>query len=980
MKNKTIKLLAIMLSCVLTICIMTANCYAVVDTTTTYPHLSKLYFLDITSYSENNESRTESFPVYSGLNDHQVVTVSEHYRDVVEIRYRQEGYTGDDTITLEGGTKMSGYTYDPVSGYIPETGRYGEIAWSNYQRFIDIDPNLSESDCVINALVMDGEGVLHSYTQTLTIRWADDRPAAPANVSFVYNPLTDKMTLQNVDSTMEYRLSTASEDAWLPCTTGMELDVPTSKKTYYVRYAATESASESQSVSVILASSASAPSCTYNRTTELVSGLTSEMEISFNDGAYAPYTGIDGTFDMDDYVTAIPSDSTLTVNIRKSATSTNPPSKVKSITINPRLATPTSLVFDNINVKVTGASSSMQYKLSTQTSWTSISSSQVSFLNHANTDAEITVSIRKTYTTTNSASLPIVFTIPKLSAGPAGTIDYINETITGLNDNVAYEYSTSTNPTNTSTSWDDVDVVDGTFDISDIVTTSQKTVNIRTAATTTSPVSDYTTFTLEARASAPSASFVYNNDENYDKAVLTGITSDMEYRKSTDSEWTSISGTQIVFDLPSSNATYYVRTKADIDDFASVNKTLTLKKSSSAPSCSYSTTTEKLTSVSTSMEISYNGSAYEAITASSMDMAEIVDDIPSGETMVIKVRTAATETSPASAAKTITLYSRAITPTTVVYNPVAISMTGTASTMQYRVSTASSWTSISGTTVSLLPKVSSEEDVIVYVRYKPTSTKAASRPVIITVPKLLAGPVAEISYISEQLVGLDDSIAYEYTTVSSPAVNSTSWTDMSVVNGGFDISGILSSSSTKTISIRKAATATAPITYYTTISLPKRGTAPSVSFVYNDANNTDKAVLSGLTTDMEYRLSSETTWTPVTGEVVLDIPTSSLTYYVRYKSTETAFASANKSCSLSKRGTAPSVTYSSSTHIISKLTSSMEIKIGDAAEYTPIPSGTTTYDLTDLLTENGGSLTVYVRKSATASAPASKDKVISATL
>ena len=216
MKNKTIKLLAIMLSCVLTICIMTANCYAVVDTTTTYPHLSKLYFLDITSYSENNESRTESFPVYSGLNDHQVVTVSEHYRDVVEIRYRQEGYTGDDTITLEGGTKMSGYTYDPVSGYIPETGRYGEIAWSNYQRFIDIDPNLSESDCVINALVMDGEGVLHSYTQTLTIRWADDRPAAPANVSFVYNPLTDKMTLQNVDSTMEYRLSTASEDAWLP--------------------------------------------------------------------------------------------------------------------------------------------------------------------------------------------------------------------------------------------------------------------------------------------------------------------------------------------------------------------------------------------------------------------------------------------------------------------------------------------------------------------------------------------------------------------------------------------------------------------------------------------------------------------------------------------------------------------------------------------------------------------------------------------
>lgn len=139
--------------------------------------------------------------------------------------------------------------------------------------------------------------------------------------------------------------------------------------------------------------------------------------------------------------------------------------------------------------------------------------------------------------------------------------------------------------------------------------------------------------------------------------------------------------------------------------------------------------------------------------------------------------------------------------------------------------------------------------------------------------------------------------------------------------------------------------------------------------------------MSSVTTAMEYRKSTDTTWTAILSEngIILDIPFSATTYYVRYKSTEQAFSSANKSITLAKAGTAPRCSYNSKTEIISSLTTKMEIKIGDA-DYLPVTE--TTFSVANLIDSipSGATNTIRIRYMATTTAPASIDWVLTINL
>lgn len=66
--------------------------------------------------------------------------------------------------------------------------------------------------------------------------------------------------------------------------------------------------------------------------------------------------------------------------------------------------------------------------------------------------------------------------------------------------------------------------------------------------------------------------------------------------------------------------------------------------------------------------------------------------------------------------------------------------------MEYRLDTASTWTSISGKTVSLKKAVSADHDVLVYVRMKATTTASASLPVEFVIPR-----GATVSALSDEL-------------------------------------------------------------------------------------------------------------------------------------------------------------------------------------------------------------------------------------
>ena len=943
---------------------------------TPYPRLSEIYFLDIKSYPYEKATDYDVGTIYEklpyssslGMVDRKVKAKYKHHRGMLRVRYQQRGYTSTCTIKIDGKRLSREHDYDNETAYIPESGRFGAVAWKTEAFAINVDDTVEESEIKIVASFQDDNGI-HTYTQTLTIEWIDDGGPAPTSVRFRYDPELNKSILENVDSTMEYRLKGSSNNDWKPCTDA-PMEFPVTTATYHVRYAATDTEPASKATTVTLVGKRAAPSCIYNNTTEELSGLTDKMEISFSDGDYRPVPSGTTSMSMSEYIDELADDETLTVSVRYPLESFAPESNAFTKVIYPRLAEP-DLTYDTAALTLSGVDAGMSYRLSNAVTWTSIYGTVLNLEQFSSAEKDVTVLVRYRPTSTNSASHEKAFTIAKLLDGPTGTVNYASETISGFDDDVAYQYKFG-NPTPGESGWNDVVIENGSFDISKLISSSSRTINIRKAKTAVAPITNHTAFNIPKRLSSPSSpTFTYNNANYYGKAVLSGVTPEMEYKNQNDSSWTSVGNDDIVVDIPDVNNTYYVRYKATSENFASSNKTALLRRISSAPSPSYNTTTETLTNLTSTMEISYNGSEYIPVEKgiSSLNLSERITELT--DVLTINVRYSATATAPASDAKTITIYPRLAAPTSIAYDRANILLTGINSTMQYRLESSTSWSSLSGTTLDLLSKASAEKDIKVLVRYKPTTANSASLPVEFIIPKLLDGPSCSIDYINEKIVGLDDNQAYQYFIGTNPKTTS-SWISMKISNGSFDISGIAASTS-KTINIRKAATTDEPITNYTTIILPARKTAPTTTVLeYNNADHYDKAVLTGITSDMEYRASTSALWTSIdSNNVVLDIPTSNTTYYIRYKSTSDDFASQSKSITLSKRATAPTSTYNSTTETITGLTTAMEISYNNS-QYISVEA--TSINMSEIINELTEALTVNIRKSATSTAPASATK------
>lgn len=791
------------------------------------------------------------------------------------------------------------------------------------------------------------------------------RLSAPSAPKFVYNSSNypGKAVLSGLSAGIQYKKST--DTVWTDVTSSADIpfDIPTASVSYNIRIKATDQSFTSSSKTITLSTAGSAPSCSYNSTTEKITSLSTRMEMKVGNGAYTDVTST--TFLTTELIDGLSRGNTITITVRFKATETAPASLEKVFTLYPRGEKPANLVYDTGTNSINGCSSAMEYRLETSTSWTGLSNKALSLQSYAKPDRDVKVYIRTKATTTAAASLPVEFTIPQMLNGPVGTVEFLTESISGL-ENGTYQYSTN------ASSWYSITVTNGKWDISSLISTSSKTLYLRKAATSTTPITFYTTFKIPARPSAPSTpAFVYN-DANYPgKAVLNGLNAGMQYKKSTDTEWTNVpSDVGIVFDIPATSVTYYVRNKATEQAFISSNKSITLSKAGSAPSCSYSSTTEKITSLSTRMEMKIGNGAYEDVTATTFSTTELIDNITKGSTLTIAIRYKATATAPASLEKVFTLYPRGEKPTNLVYDFGANSLKGCNSTMEYRLDTATSWTGLSSSALILQSYAKTDRNVKVYVRTKPTTTAAASLPVEFTIPQMLEGPIGTIEFLTESIAGLENG-TYQYST------NASSWTTITVTNGKWDISTLVSTSS-RTLYLRKAATSTTPITAYTTFKVPAKPSAPSTPvFVYNDANHSGKAILSGVTTGMQYRKSTDTVWTDVPSDsgIVFDIPTASVTYYVRNRTTAQTFSSSYKSITLLKPGTAPSCSYNSKTEVVSSLSTRMEMKVGNGA-YTDVTA--TTFSTADLLNSlpAGTSTTISVRYKATATAPASLEKVL----
>lgn len=143
------------------------------------------------------------------------------------------------------------------------------------------------------------------------------------------------------------------------------------------------------------------------------------------------------------------------------------------------------------------------------------------------------------------------------------------------------------------------------------------------------------------------------------------------------------------------------------------------------------------------------------------------------------------------------------------------------------------------------------------------------------VPPVEPTPTASISYTAESLIGLTANADYR--------VNGTSYTANS--SGGLEIQPIWFGN---TINIIKIGVNGTTDSAAQSVVIPARGAAPTGITTTPDSGSTDGEI-NGVTSDMEYKLSTASIWTPITGTDVTGLGAG--TYNVRYKATSTAFAS-----------------------------------------------------------------------------------------
>ena len=436
----------------------------------------------------------------------------------------------------------------------------------------------------------------------------------------------------------------------------------------------------------------------------------------------------------------------------------------------------------------------------------------------------------------------------------------------------------------------------------------------------------------DSRKEAPQTPEIIYDESYPDAYVLTGIDSSMEYvimseRFRAGFAWQPCPDENIILTPEASKKTCLVRYKSDDNDSESKYKELTLPARRSAPSISLDKENEILKGLTTEMEYSVNGSQYTAVTQEFAlgDVSQLIDEITDSDSVELKIRYSINN-SPVSFDKSIILYKRLLPPSEVTFNPVSIVLTGTKSGMEYCVDTENKWRTISSSTVNLKNYASPDSDVHVQVRYKATNTNAHSDSIKFTISKLETAPTGlNLNCPSEVITGFDISKNYEYATSATGSYYKVTLT----TDGMFQLKNLISSSA-RELFIRESATAERPFSASAKITIPGRRKAPQgVVFAYDDINTPETQVLlQGITTSMEYKLSNETEWHPVTGETMLfDIPQKAVTYYIREKATENDFVSSNASVALRTYQSAPGCYIDANIEAIRSVATTMEYRI-----------------------------------------------------
>ncbi|GHV62569.1 hypothetical protein AGMMS49587_09780 [Spirochaetia bacterium] len=362
---------------------------------------------------------------------------------------------------------------------------------------------------------------------------------------------------------------------------------------------------------------------------------------------------------------------------------------------------------------------------------------------------------------------------------------------------------------------------------------------------------------------------------------INGTTSAMEYKRSTDSGWTAISGSSVT---GLATGSYAVRVKAAAGSFKSAEVSITISPFGATlevtPAAVIDYVNEKLTGLTASANYSVNTIGKSADVSGTI----AIESIWFGTTLSIK-KTGDGTTTVDSEAQSLAVPARPAISGVMAIQPAVIGGTGgingTTSAMEYKHSTDSGWTAILGSSVTGLATGSYA------VRIKAAESSFKSEEVSITINAFTGTaetkPNAAINYATEKFTGLTANANY---TVNDGAKTA-------------DASGTIAIESIwfgTTLSIKKTGDGTTTTdSAAQSLPIPARPGAPGVLAIQPTSIGGTGGI-NGTTSNMEYKRSADSGWTAITGSSVTGLAAGS--YAVRIKATASAFKSAEVSITI----------------------------------------------------------------------------------
>ena len=692
--------------------------------------LTDYYGTLILSEDENHNIITENIDGKgSNMQKYTYYSQKTHYNNKVSIIIRVEGLGLNERLSTSAGKIDYSDTKEPIDVIIDPTNN-AMLAWSTKYNIVNLDPE--EKQVRFECSVEPAQDQMKRVTRVFIIKLkgseeSGDSAAAPTSPEFIVDNNKTGLLLTGADSRMEYRKE--ETDTWIDCTdSDIAFAAPEANTNYYIRYKAQGDAPASQTKKITAYARPTASIIRIDAATErLVQAVgytfdkTYEMKV--DNGEYFDVTDEILETGAAPFLDKVPTGTQQTLYIRKKATDTIPAGFERQIVLLPRAATPTGLKYDKVTFQLTGVTSGMEYLNPTKSSWTSISK-DINLSSLATTENAVEIKVRVKQTTTNSASRPYVFTIPKLSPAPTWKIDYKNELLTGFTANQSYEWRKSG-----TTTWKTFN--GPSVPLSELgYTNIGFNIYVRRQQTTTEPCSAATYVNIPSRPNGPTISFVCNDTRYKDDVVLKGIDNSMQYSLDLGKTWKNVTSTEMVTDFRSTSYKIYFRYKATDNAFLSKNAIFTIGTRAKAPTVSINKTTEILNTTSV-MEYSYNNVNFTHCSGN-MDMKAVIDAIPTGGSKSIYIRKFATETSPYSLTKEIKIYARSNAPTTPKYDSATQKINGMTTAMMYKSNTETTWHTLSkGTSISVAGYIKNNSNVTIEIRYKATTTTSASKPLFI---------------------------------------------------------------------------------------------------------------------------------------------------------------------------------------------------------------------------------------------------------